>query len=63
MRKHIRTGLAATTGALALLACISGPAEAAVQITGQVQAGGGAVANLTVTLWSATAGDPKHWPG
>ena len=47
-------------GALALATYISGPAYAGVQIAGQVQAGGGAVANSTVTLWSATAGDPKQ---
>nr|WP_294520150.1 hypothetical protein [uncultured Rhodopila sp.] len=31
-----------------------------MQITGQVRAGGAAVANSTVTLWSATAGDPQQ---
>src|SRR5271163_686026 len=37
-----------------------GPADAAVRIGGQVRAGGGAVANSTVTLWAASSGDPKQ---
>ena len=36
------------------------PAAAAVHIQGQVQAGGGPLANSTVTLWAANAGDPKQ---
>ena len=36
------------------------PADAAIRIGGQVQAGGGAVANSTVTLWAASSGDPKQ---
>ena len=36
------------------------PAEAAVNIEGQVAAGGGAVAGSTVTLWAASAGEPKQ---
>ena len=36
------------------------PAEAAFRIEGQVQAGGGGVANSVVTLWSASAGEPKR---
>ena len=43
---------------LAILMCANGPASAAVRIEGQVQAGGGAVANSTVTLWAASAGSP-----
>src|SRR5215813_4621531 len=39
-------------------ACV--PASAAVRIEGQVQAGGGAVANSTVTLWAASAGEPRQ---
>ena len=35
-------------------------ATAAVRMEGQVQAGGGAVANSTVTLWAAGADDPKQ---
>ena len=36
------------------------PADAAIRIGGQVQAGGGAVANSTVTLWAASSGDPEQ---
>ena len=36
------------------------PAEAAVNIEGQVEAGGGSVAGSTVTLWAASAGEPKQ---
>src|SRR5262245_44904052 len=39
---------------------LSGSAGAAVRIEGQVQAGGGPVANSTVTLWAASAGDPRQ---
>ena len=45
-------------GGLPSLVC--GPAAAAVRIEGQVQAGGGAVANSTVTFWGASAGEPKQ---
>src|SRR5262250_1277468 len=43
-----------------LLSFTSGPAAAAVRIEGQVQAGGGPLANSTVTLWSASAGEPRQ---
>ena len=39
-------------------ACV--PAAAAVRIEGQVQAGGGPLANSTVTLWGASAGAPRQ---
>src|SRR5215475_8854304 len=39
-------------------ACV--PAAAAVRIEGQVQAGGGPLANSTVTLWVASAGEPRQ---
>src|SRR5262250_66481 len=39
-------------------ACV--PATAAVRIEGQVQAGGGPIANSTVTLWGASAGEPRQ---
>jgi hypothetical protein len=42
------------------LGCVCDPAAAAFRIGGQVQAGGGAVANSTVTLWAASAGEPKQ---
>ncbi|MGH6836862.1 MAG: hypothetical protein ACREC9_15295 [Methylocella sp.] len=35
-------------------------ASAAVSIDGQVQAGGGPVAGWTVTLWAASAGEPRQ---
>src|SRR5215510_14856907 len=34
--------------------------QAAVRIEGQVQAGGGPLANSTVTLWGASAGEPRQ---
>ena len=37
-----------------------GPAAAAVRIEGQVQGGGGPIANSTVTLWSASANAPSQ---
>jgi hypothetical protein len=43
-----------------LLGCVCGPAAAAVHIEGQVQAGGGPLASSTVTLWAASASDPKQ---
>ena len=43
-----------------LLGWACNPAAAAVHIEGQVQAGGGPLANSTVTLWEANAGDPKQ---
>jgi hypothetical protein len=46
--------------AVAVLACISGPAKAAVHLDGQVQAGGGPVAQSTVTLWAASANAPTR---
>src|SRR5262245_65896815 len=42
-----------------LLGSISIPA-AAVSINGRVQAGGGVVAGSTVTLWAASAGEPRQ---
>jgi hypothetical protein len=36
------------------------PSEAAVRLDGQVQTGGGPVANSTVSLWAATAGEPRQ---
>jgi hypothetical protein len=35
-------------------------AQAAVRVEGQVQAGGGPLASSTVTLWAASAGEPKQ---
>jgi len=44
----------------AVLGSVSTPAAAAVRIEGQVQAGGGPVANSTVTLWGASAAQPRR---
>src|SRR5262245_39192425 len=49
--------LALFAGALLGATC---SAAAAVSINGQVQAGGGAVAGSTVTLWVASAGEPRQ---
>jgi len=46
--------------AVAVLTLIAGPAAAAVRMEGQVQVGGGSVASSTVTLWAASAGEPKQ---
>ena len=46
------------TAGLFVWAC--GPAAAAVQIKGQVQGGGGPIANSTVTLWAASANAPAQ---
>src|SRR6266702_7460807 len=43
-----------------LLGGACSPASAAVRIEGQVQAGGGPLASSTVTLWAASAGEPKQ---
>jgi hypothetical protein len=43
-----------------MLGWTCGPAAAAVHIEGQVQAGGGPLASSTVTLWAASAGEPKQ---
>lgn len=53
MRKSMRAQVIA---ALLVLAC--GSAEAATRIEGQVQGGGGPIANATVTLWGAGAAAP-----
>jgi hypothetical protein len=45
---------------LGTLGCLSGETAAAVRIEGQVQAGGGPLANSTVTLWSASPSAPKQ---
>jgi hypothetical protein len=36
------------------------PASAAVRVEGQVQAGGGPLASSTVSLWAASASEPKQ---
>ena len=51
---------AVTASLLSLAGLTASPAEAAFRIEGQVQAGGGGVANSTVTLWAASTGEPKQ---
>ena len=46
--------------AVGLLGLASVPAEAAVNIEGQVQAGGGALAGSAVTLFAASANSPAR---
>jgi hypothetical protein len=43
-----------------LLGCACSWAGAAVRIEGEVKAGGGPLANSTVTLWAASAGEPRR---
>jgi hypothetical protein len=43
-----------------MLDCACAPAAAAVRIEGQVQAGGGPLTNSTVTLWAASAAEPRQ---
>jgi len=45
---------------LAMLDYVCAPATAAVRIEGQVQAGGGPLANSAVTPWAANAGEPRQ---
>jgi hypothetical protein len=46
--------------AAGLLVAACGPATAAISIEGQVQVGGGPLASSTVTLWAASAGQPRQ---
>lgn len=42
------------------LACACETAAASVRVAGQVQAGGGPFVSSTITLWAASAGEPKQ---
>jgi hypothetical protein len=53
----IRLGLLTLLGALS---AVCSQALAGVRIEGQVQAGRGPISNSTVTLWAASAGEPKQ---
>ena len=55
-----KASIAAVLAMCGLFGSACSPAAAAVRIEVQVQAGGGAVANSTVTLWGASAGEPKQ---
>ena len=57
---RIPQGTAGVVMALGVVVLLSGAADAAVRIDGQVQAGGGPVANSTVTLWAGSAGEPRQ---
>src|SRR5277367_2210721 len=60
MIKFVKAYMATMLLAAGWLGCVCGPAAAAVRIEGQVQAGGAPLASSTVTLWAATAGEPKQ---
>src|SRR5271165_5323343 len=57
-KSPMRVALAA--GLFGLFGFATGPAEAAVRIEGQIQAGGGPVANSTVTRWAGSTGEPRQ---
>jgi hypothetical protein len=60
MLKVDKAQIAAMLLTCGLLGCACGRAAAAVRIKGQVQVGGGPLASSTVTLWVASAGEPKQ---
>src|SRR4051794_33044638 len=60
MLKRIRFGLAALPVAIGVTASGAAAADAAVRIDGEVESGGGAAAQSTVTLWAASAGAPTQ---
>jgi hypothetical protein len=60
MFKGDKAQIATMLLSVGLLGWASGTAAAAVRVEGQVQAGGGPLANSTVTLWAASAGEPKQ---
>ena len=55
-----RLRLALVTAVIGATAVLAVPALAAVQIGGTVLAGGGPVANAMVTLWAASAAEPRQ---
>src|SRR5580704_17413664 len=55
-----KVSIAVVLAMCGLLGWACNPAAAAVHIEGQVQAGGGPLANSTVTLWATSAGEPKQ---
>jgi hypothetical protein len=60
MPKIDKSKIAATLLTSGMLGLSCGSAVGAVRFEGQVQGGGGPVASSTVTLWAATAGEPKQ---
>ena len=55
-----KAGLAVVLTACGLLGWACSPAAADIRIEGQVQAGGAPLANSIVTLWAASAGEPRQ---
>ena len=55
-----KASIAAVLATCGLFGWACNPAAADVRIEGQVQVGGGAVANSTVTLWAAGSGEPRQ---
>jgi len=60
MLKIDRAHIVAMLLAAGCLGCACSPAAADLRIEGQVQAGGGAVAGSTVSLWAATTNAPAR---
>ena len=58
MVKNSKVQIIAMLLAVGLLGWACSPCAADVRIAGQVQAGGGPVANATVTLWAAGTDQP-----
>jgi hypothetical protein len=61
MLNNTRAHLLSTVLIMGALSFATAPAKAAVNIEGQVQAGGGPVAHSTVTLWAASTSAPKQF--
>jgi hypothetical protein len=55
-----KASIAAALATCGLFGWACNPAAADVRIEGQVQAGGAPLANSTVTLWAASAGEPRQ---
>src|SRR5262245_19925885 len=60
MAKTICFGVLVAFGAVTAASTGFAQQRSGVRIEGQVQAGGGPLANLTVTLWAASAGEPRQ---
>lgn len=60
MTTRIRFGFLVALGAAAFVSESPAQERSGVSIEGQVQAGGGPLANSTVTLWAASAAEPRQ---
>jgi hypothetical protein len=60
MQSKLRAHLLGTALILGALGFAGAPASAAIHLDGQVQAGGGPVAQSTLTLWAASANAPMQ---